>query len=294
MQPDASDRDTLVAWLDFTVAAGIDLALDETPHDRFSEGEISVAPEAPRREALRAMPAERGTAAPPPSATRPAAALPRAATASTEEIAANARARAGEAGSLDALRALLEAFDGCSLKASAKQLVFSDGTPGSRVMLLGEAPGAEEDRTGIPFVGRAGQLLDRMLGSIGLGRGDVYVANVVPWRPPGNRTPTPQEVATCLPFTLRQIELAAPEILVTLGAPATQTILGVKDGIFRTRGRWFDHDIQGTTIRVLPMLHPAYLFRQPLGKRHAWRDLLLLRRALDGASHPELAGPART
>jgi DNA polymerase len=151
---------------------------------------------------------------------------------------------------------------------------------------LGEAPGAEEDRAGKPFVGRAGQLLDRMLAAIGLDRGSVYIANTIPWRPPGNRTPTPQEVAICLPFTLRQIELAAPEFLLTLGAPATQTLLGVKDGIFKTRGRWFDREVGAARLRVLPMLHPAYLLRQPLHKRLAWRDLRLLRRALEASGEP--------
>ena len=280
----SSDRDALLAVLDFYVASGIDLALDETPHDRFAEPDLVEAspaavasrPAAETRPKLAAAPRE--APAPPASFAAP---LPRAATAPTEEIAADARMRAGGAATLDDLQAIVAAFDGCALKASARQLVFADGTAGSRLMLLGEAPGAEEDRTGRPFVGRAGQLLDRMLDAIGLGRGDVYIANVVPWRPPGNRTPTPQEVAICLPFTLRQIELAAPRVVVTLGAPATQMLLGTRDGIFRTRGRWFDHEVGAARLRVLPMLHPAYLLRQPLHKRLAWRDLLLLKRELD-------------
>lgn len=266
MQPGSADRDALLALLDFQVAAGIDVALDEAPHDRFAEDS---------RPPAAALRTDRPAPAPP--------ALPRLALAPADAIAADARARAARARTLDELEALVAAFDGCSLKASAKQLAFADGVPGSPVMVLGEAPGAEEDRAGRPFVGRAGQLLDLMLGAIGLDRSGVYIANVVPWRPPGNRTPTPQEVAICLPFTLRQIELASPAILLTVGAPATQTVLGVKEGISRMRGRWVDHRVGELGLRVLPMLHPAYLLRQPLAKRYAWRDLLALRRALDAA-----------
>ena len=272
---DAADRDRFVALLDFHVAAGVDVALDEEPHDRFAET-AAAAEAAPR-------------AAPPPrvlpGAAVEAPALP-GLPPSPDVIVAEVRAKAAGAASLEELRALLEAFDGCPLKASARQLVFSDGTAGSRVMLLGEAPGAEEDRTGKPFVGRAGQLLDRMLAAIGLDRASVYIANVVPWRPPGNRTPTPQEVAVCLPFTLRQVELAKPDVLVTLGAPATQMVLGVKDGILRMRGRIQDHTVGARHLRVLPMLHPAYLLRNPVHKRFAWRDLRLLHRELDGGGPP--------
>jgi DNA polymerase len=184
---------------------------------------------------------------------------------------------------LEALRRLLEAFEGCALKKTATQLVFSDGVPGSRVMLVGEAPGGDEDRIGRPFVGRAGQLLDRMLKAIGLDRTQVYIANVVPWRPPGNRTPTPQETQACLPFIRRQIELASPEFLVCMGASAAQTLLGTREGITRIRGRWFTYDCgDGRGIRALAMLHPAYLLRQPGQKRAAWKDMLSLARELAG------------
>ena len=159
--------------------------------------------------------------------------------------------------------------------------MFADGTPGSRVMLVGEAPGGDEDRVGRPFVGRAGQLLDRMLRAIGLDRGKVYIANVVPWRPPGNRTPTPQETQACLPFIKRQIELAAPEILVCLGASSAQTLLGVKEGITRARGTWFDYRCDdGRILRSLATFHPAYLLRQPAQKRLAWMDMRALAREL--------------
>jgi len=191
-----------------------------------------------------------------------------------------ARQAARNAASLDELRALLAQFEGCALRTTATQLVFADGNPQSRVMLVGEAPGHEEDITGRPFVGRSGKLLDLMVEAIGLDRTAVYIANVVPWRPPGNRTPTPQETAICLPFIRRQIELANPDILVCLGGPATQTLLGTKEGITRTRGRWFKFDTGSREIRALATFHPAFLLRSPLQKRFAWRDFLALKKAL--------------
>ncbi len=247
------------------IEAGVDLAIDETPHDRFA-----------------APPAPRPAAAPAPSlapAGRPAARIQPAA-AAPDEARRSAGALAASARDLDELRALLEKFDGCALKATATQLVFADGAPNARVMLVGEAPGADEDRIGRPFVGRAGQLLDRMLASIGLDRGKVYIANVVPWRPPGNRAPTLQETAICLPFIRRQIELVAPKLLVCLGGSSASTLLGLKEGITRTRGQWFDYSLDGAVIKALPMLHPAYLLRQPAQKRAAWRDLRTLARAI--------------
>jgi DNA polymerase len=191
-----------------------------------------------------------------------------------------AREAARSAASLEELRAMLTRFDGCPLKRTATQLVFADGNPKSRVMFVGEAPGSEEDIQGLPFVGPSGKLLDRMLAAIGLDRTRVYIANVVPWRPPGNRTPTPQETAICLPFTSRQIELADPDILVCLGNPSTQTLLSLKEGITKTRGRWFKFHTGSREIRALPTLHPAYLLRQPVSKRLAWRDFLAIEKAL--------------
>jgi DNA polymerase len=193
-----------------------------------------------------------------------------------------ARDAARRAASLEELRAILQGFEGCALRMTAKQLVFADGNPQARVMLVGEAPGREEDLEGLPFVGRSGKLLDRMLSAIGLDRGSAYIANIIPWRPPGNRTPTPQESAICLPFILRQIELADPDILVCLGGPAAQALLGVKEGILRTRGRWLAYRTGTREIRAIATLHPAYLLRQPLQKRLAWRDFLLIKRALEG------------
>jgi len=207
--------------------------------------------------------------------TRPQPVLP-----PPEVATVAAREAAASAKDLDALRALLENFQGCGLRATATQLVFADGNPQGHVMFVGEAPGYEEDINGRPFVGRSGKLLDRMMEAIGLDRTRAYIANVVPWRPPGNRTPTPQETAICLPFIRRQIELADPDILVCLGQPATQTLLGTREGITKTRGRWFKFDTGTREIRAMATLHPAYLLRQPLQKRLAWRDFLALKKAL--------------
>ena len=272
--PDGSADRALEWLLDFYVDAGVDCALDETPHNRFEE-------RAPERSSSPANAAP-ATLVPAPEPAPSPRALPKAAAAPAEEVASDARRKAGQAQSLAELEALLASFDGCALRFSAKNLAFADGNPEGRVMLVGEAPGADEDRIGKPFMGRSGQLLDRMLAAIGLDRTQVYIANIVPWRPPGNRTPTPQEVAICRPFIERQIELAAPDFLVCLGGPATQTLLEVRDGILKTRGRWFGYDAGGREIRALATLHPAYLLRQPLQKRFAWRDFRALRSALDG------------
>ena len=201
----------------------------------------------------------------------------------TAEISARALAQA--ATDLEMLRSKMAEFDGCALKRTATQLVFADGLPGSRIMLIGEAPGEGEDRIGRPFVGRAGQLLDRMLSGIGLDRQKVYIANVVPWRPPGNRTPTLQETQICLPFIERQIDLADPEYLVCLGGSAARALLGVHGGIMRARGSWLPYPRQiGRDIQALAMLHPAFLLRQPAHKRFAWADMRALARVLETRS----------
>ena len=198
-----------------------------------------------------------------------------------------AREAAGAAATLDELRAALERFEGCNLRTTAKRLVFADGDPKARLMLVGEAPGREEDEQGLPFVGRSGRLLDRMLEAIGLERASVYIANVVPWRPPGNRTPTPQETEICKPFIVRQIELVDPDVLVFLGGAAAAALSGTTEGILRLRGRWLDHAIGGRRIRAMATLHPAYLLRQPIQKRLAFRDLLAVKRALAEISPPD-------
>jgi DNA polymerase len=260
--------------LAFYAAAGVDTAVGEEAHDWLSEpaaATVSAAPSSnPDSGGLTRTADVRITAAPPRSIAPPPA---------PDAAVMAAREAARSAASLDELRTILDRFDGCGLKASASRLVFADGTPGSRLMFVGEAPGAEEDRQGLPFVGRSGQLLDRMLHAIGLDRSKVYIANIVPWRPPGNRTPTPVETQICLPFVQRQIELSNPDVLVTVGQPSTGALLGVQ-GIMKNRGRWFPYSTGTREIRAMPMLHPAYLLRSPIGKRLAWRDMLSIKKAL--------------
>jgi uracil-DNA glycosylase family 4 len=297
MSLEAATRDELEALLRWYVDMGVDVAVDAAPHDRFAETLAAPDGEPARREEARRDGALRGTEGLDPQ-RRPTAdsparapALPglasspilSAAAVSVDSAARSAREAAEQAATLDELEAVLERFDGCSLKATATRLAFADGNPAGRVMAVGEAPGAEEDRQGRPFCGRSGQLLDRMLAAIGLDRTQVYIANVVPWRPPGNRTPTPQEVAICRPFIARQIALADPDVLVCLGGPAAQSLLSSKEGIMRLRGRWQDFDTGQRIIKALPMLHPAYLLRQPAHKKLAWADLRQLRRALDAS-----------
>jgi len=265
--------------LAFYQEAGVDALLEEIPLDRFANG--ATAAPAPRTDSARPPLEERaGATGRARSArerqvvSRPAVALP------PEAAVMAAREAAKSAATLDELRAMLERFEGCALRTTATKLVFADGNPQARVMFVGEAPGRDEDIEGLPFVGRSGKLLDRMMAAIGLDRSSVYIANVVPWRPPGNRTPTPQESAVCLPFTLRQIELADPDILVCLGSPSTQTLLNSKDGILKTRGRWLAFHTGTREIRAIATLHPAYLLRQPVQKRFAWRDFLAIKKAL--------------
>jgi DNA polymerase len=181
---------------------------------------------------------------------------------------------------LDELKEALCNFKGCELKRFAKNTVFADGAPDAPLMFVGEAPGRDEDEQGVPFVGRAGQLLDRMLAAARLDRGKVYITNVLNWRPPQNRDPTPEEAAICLPFVQRHIELKAPEVLVLLGAVAVRHILGLGDGIMRLRGNWNMYQSGSVAIPVMPTLHPAYLLRQPSAKRLAWRDMLAVLKRL--------------
>ena len=199
-----------------------------------------------------------------------------------------AREAASSAKTLDELAASLAAFEGCNLRNTATKLVFADGNPEARIMFVGEAPGREEDLQGLPFVGRSGQLLDRMLAAIGLDRTSAYIANVIPWRPPGNRTPTASEIAACLPFVERHIELVNPDYLMLVGGMSAKTLLGRGEGILRLRGHWqaYQHAGLSRPIPALPSLHPAYLLRQPQQKRLAWRDLLSLKRALDSDLDP--------
>jgi uracil-DNA glycosylase family 4 len=243
--------------LAFYLEAGVDALLGETPVDHLA----AEAPPAPG------------------PATTTLASAPIAPLAPDTAVMA-ARDAARSAASLDELRAIMQGFTGCALRVTATQLVFADGNPQARVMFVGEAPGRDEDIAGLPFVGRSGKLLDRMLKAIGLDRTAAYIANIIPWRPPGNRTPTPQESQICLPFIQRQIELANPDVLVCMGGPSSQTLLGYTDGIRRTRGRWVAFNTGTREIRAIATFHPAYLLRSPLEKRHAWRDFLAIKQAL--------------
>jgi DNA polymerase len=265
---------TLAQLLALYLEAGVDCALMEAPVNRLSDPDVPAVPTKP------ALPGPVGTIpAAMPAARAEAAPAPDVAIQSARELARTAP-------TLQALRALLEQFDGCALKSTATRLVFADGNPQARIMFVGEAPGREEDLEGLPFVGRSGKLLDRMMAAIGLNRTSAYIANVIPWRPPGNRTPTPQETQTCLPFIQRQIELVNPDVLVTLGNPSTQTLLSTREGIMKTRGRWVDYDTGTRVIRAIATFHPAYLLRSPSYKRLAWQDLRAIAKALELAPTP--------
>ncbi len=226
----------------------------------------------------------RSDGAPPASGPAPSTGARQFSTASPDEAVMAARTAAGEASSLADLRARLEGFNGCGLKATAKNLCFYRGAERSRLMLIGEAPGRDEDLSGVPFVGPAGQLLDKMLAAVGLSEAEVHITNSVYWRPPGNRTPSPQETQACRPFLDRQIELVGPQFIALLGGAAANTLLGVSEGIMRLRGNWKEVVIGGRTIRVMPTLHPAFLLRSPANKRQAWRDFLALTLAMEKAA----------
>ncbi len=260
--------------LAFYVEAGVDCALMDEPVNRLDDDgpEPATATAAPERKPLQR------------AAEMPKPALKPDATTAPEIAIAAARDSAATAPDLATLRALMERFDGCALKATATRMVFADGNPQAKIMFVGEAPGRDEDIEGLPFIGRSGKLLDLMLAAIGLNRGNCYIANVIPWRPPGNRDPSPQETQICLPFIKRHIELVNPDILVTLGNPSTQCLMQSREGIMKTRGRWRDYDTGTRTIRALATFHPAYLLRQPSYKRMAWLDLRSIAVALKSPS----------
>lgn len=275
MTADRETRAAMVSALAWQIELGADEAIAETPVDRFVEsapkppveGPASASGEEPRGPGI-------ATGAAPDARPEEIPATP-----GPSELAARAA-------TLEELAALMQSWEGSPLKEGARSFVFSDGMPGARVMVIGEAPGQEEDRIGKPFVGRAGQLLDRMLAAIGLSRtapapeNAVYIANILPWRPPGNRTPSEQEAAQFLPFMVRHIQLAKPDFVLSMGNTPTKALLATGTGIKRMRGAWVKH--QTTGVPILPSFHPAYLLRQAADKRLAWRDLLALRAALDG------------
>jgi uracil-DNA glycosylase len=257
--PDAA---RLLAWY---VAMGADEAIAEVAVDRLTRV---------------AAPSAAPTPAPAPRVPPPAAALP---VASPSAAEASARRIADRANSLAELAGAVAAFEGCALKRTATNTVFADGVAGAPLMIIGEAPGADEDRLGRPFVGRSGQLLDRMLATIGYDRRrNAYITNVLFWRPPGNRKPTPDEVAACLPFVWRHIVLAAPKVVLLCGGTATSALLGRAEGIMRLRGRWLELAVAGgTPVPTLATYHPSFLLRAPARKGEAWRDLLTLQSKLN-------------
>jgi DNA polymerase len=278
--------------LKFYAEAGVDEALEEVAIDRFAEFAAQAAKTRVAGAQARQGPAAGDSPAPAVRADGPARAQeprpaqparPQQPTAAVpdEGQVLLARELAARARTLDELRDAMGAFEGCNLRYTAKSLVFSDGNPEGPLMLVGEAPGRDEDIEGKPFVGRSGQLLDRMLAAIGMDRTSAYIANVIPWRPPGNRTPTPQETEICRAFIERQIELADPKVLVSLGGPSAKVVIGTPEGIMKLRGNWRAHrTASGKEIPVMPTLHPAYLLRNPAHKRLAWRDFLEIKAKL--------------
>ena len=269
--PDPIDHPlALEGLLRWYLAMGVDTPIDEVAHDRF------VAPtgspeERGRGEGKGTLP--RGQA---PAVTKSRVTPPLEPSASADTLIKNAEALAAGATTLEDLRDAFATLPGCNLAATASRMIFSGGTPGTPVMLMGGAPDTDDERQGEAFAGANGRLLDAMLRAIGLDRKTVYLANVIPWRPPGNRAPTPLELALCLPFTRRHIALAAPSLLVCLGEKAAQPLLDTKEPISRLRGRWMSHEGETTTVKTLVTFSPEYLMKQPLQKRRAWADLRML------------------
>ena len=270
-----ASAEAMLALLEWQIAMGADEALGEVAPNR-------LAPPSPA-EALPVAAIPAPAPAPSPAVAPTVVAPPGAFAESLAEAAQSARLLAAGAETIEALGALVAGFDGCPLKRTATNTVFLDGNPAAPVMIIGEAPGAEEDRLGRPFVGRSGQLLDRMLAAIGLDRTSVQITNVIYWRPPGNRKPNAAEIAACLPFVLRHIALARPLVLVLSGGTAASALLPLSEGITRLRGRWFELAVPGldAPVPTLAMFHPAFLLRDPARKRETWRDLLALKARLD-------------
>jgi DNA polymerase len=272
----ATDSD-LVQVLDWYLAMGVDTATGEETVDWLARGPEAAMPAVQRPQAL-APGSDPAGLTPAPVQRVPAspARAPDAAETAASQIARSCA-------TLEELGAALARFDGCALKATAKNLCFYRGNAKARLMLIGEAPGSDEDRAGKPFVGPAGQLLDKMLAAIGLTEADVHITNIVYWRPPGNRTPTPQEAEVCRPFLERQVELVVPDLVLLVGGAAAKQVLNETEGIMKLRGRWRELTMGSHTARAMATLHPAYLLRSPAYKRQAWRDLLAVKQALAGA-----------
>jgi DNA polymerase len=280
MQGNNSIREDLI-W---QVEAGIDECIGEVPIDQFAATAAKLAERPQKPPSTQAQKTTRsrtpeglsqrqttGSSGP----SRPQSSAP-------ERAVQSAVTAAGAANSIAELKAAVEAFDDCALKKTAMNTVFADGNPEAKIMFIGEAPGADEDRKGLPFVGASGQLLDRMLASIDLDRSNYYITNIVFWRPPGNRNPTTGEIATCLPFIERHIELVDPDILVLLGGPASKTLLARQEGITKLRGQWMEYSTPKlpAPIQTMAFYHPAYLLRSPAHKREAWRDLMEIKQKI--------------
>ena len=282
--PDPSDDATtaaLEALLRWYAAMGADASIDEAAHDRFAPSDtgdneagpaVAALERVARRAAAEPAPRSEIDRAAPPVTRKAMDATPMAA----EALVRQAKALAGGAGTLAELKARWEALPGCGLAATASRMIFSSGTPGAPVLLAGGAPDADDERAGEAFAGAHGRLLDAMLRAIGLDRGGVYMINVVPWRPPGNRAPTPLELALCLPFARRQVALADPAVILCLGERAAQPLLDTRDPIGRLRGRWMSFEGEAKTVKTLVTFSPATLLKQPIQKRRAWADLLML------------------
>lgn len=292
--------DDIAALLRWHLDIGVDETIGDEPHDWFhasSEtdqaaalaGPAPASPPAgtspqdtpPPTGERRAAPERRAN--PPPTGSAPSSASSSLRSADARLLVADdAALRAARSATLDDLRAEVAAFDGCPLRRTATNLVFGMGDSTARVVLIGEAPGAEEDRQGLPFVGPSGRLLDKMLASIGLHREEVFITNTVFWRPPGNRSPTSGEIVACQPFVERILEIIQPRLLVALGGPAANSLLRQNDSVGRLRGRWFEFSTPHMqTIAATAIFHPAYLLRSPGQKRLAWRDLLAIKAKLD-------------
>ena len=296
-EPSTLAMEQALALLQWQIEMGADEAIGVEALNRLAPANLRPDSPPPEREEIssgasrqhlppRPVGEGRGGGAPTPKVTtsrQPASvAPPRALTESAAEPALSARTLAAQAQTVEQLAAIVAGFDACPLRRTATNTVFADGNPAAPIMIVGEAPGADEDRIGKPFVGRAGQLLDKMLTAIGLDRSGVQITNVIYWRPPGNRKPTAAEIASCLPFVFRHIVLSRPKVLVLAGGTAASSLLDVGDGITRLRGRWFDLAVPGLDAKLptLPMFHPAFLLRSPERKREAWRDLLALKAKL--------------
>ena len=279
MTASATDDGAARALLDWYVAAGVDEAIGDTPLDRTAPPPVAATPAVVAPQAAPPRRAAAPPATPAPAPPRPSVGM---ATPAALAGADDSRALAAACTTLAELEAAIRGFDGCALKATATNTVFADGNPAAELMIVGEGPGAEEDRLGLPFVGASGKLLDRMLAAIGRDRTSAYITNVVYWRPPGNRTPTPAELALCLPFVARHIALARPKVLIFSGGTAAKTLLARTDGITRFRGRWLEYQPGDVdfTLPVMATFHPSYLLRTPGSKREAWHDMLAVQHKL--------------